>query len=149
MSPQNVFRQRGMAVIAALLVVVAASALTTSIIERQGLLTGILISEGDRSQAIWTLRGGLEWSRVVLQMDADNSTSTRLDGIWARPIIGLQVGAAKNTEYALLSGQIEDEQGKYNLINLAQNDRIDPQELLVQERLQGGQGKAGRAVGRG
>src|SRR3546814_11125723 len=69
MSPQNVFRQRGMAVIAALLVVVAASALTTSIIERQGLLTGILISEGDRSQAIWTLRGGLDWSRVVLQME--------------------------------------------------------------------------------
>src|SRR3546814_19232478 len=70
-------------------------------------------------------------------MDADNSPSTRLDRIWARPIIGLPVGAAKNPEYALLSGQIEDEQGKYNLLNLAPNARIDPQEVLVLERLLG------------
>lgn len=135
MSPQKLFRQRGMAVIAALLVVVAASALTTSIIERQGLLAGILISEGDRSQAAWMLRGGLDWSRVVLQMDADKSPTTRQDGIWSRPIIGLPVGAANDPERALLSGQIEDEQGKYNLRNLAENARIDPQEVLLLERL--------------
>ncbi len=137
MSQQNAFRQRGMAVIAALLVVVAASALTTSIIERQGLLADILISEGDRSQAAWTLQGGLDWSRVVLQMDADNSPSTRLDGIWARPVIGLPVGPASAPERVLLSGQIEDEQGKYNLRNLAESARINPKEVLALERLLG------------
>lgn len=137
MSPPNALRQRGMAVIAALLVVVAAAALTTSIIERQGLLAGILISEGDRSQAAWMLRGGLDWSRVVLQMDADQSPSTRQDGIWSRSIIGLPVGAANDPERALLSGQIEDEQGKYNLRNLAENARINPQEVLALERLLG------------
>lgn len=135
MSPQNALRQRGMAVIAALIVVVAASAMATSIIERQGLLANILISEGDRSQAVWMLRGGLDWSRVVLQMDAGSSPSTRLDGIWARPIIGLPVGAADNPEGALFSGQIEDEQGKYNLRNLAENAQINPLEVLALERL--------------
>lgn len=135
MSPQNALRQRGMAVIAALLVVVAASALATSIIERQGLLANILISEGDRSQAAWMLRGGLDWSRVILQMDADNSLTTRPDGIWAHPIIGLPVGAADDPERALFSGQIEDEQGKYNLRNLAENAQINPQEILALERL--------------
>ncbi|MGB3290815.1 MAG: type II secretion system minor pseudopilin GspK [Burkholderiaceae bacterium] len=137
MSPPSIVRQRGMAVIAALLVVVAASALTTSIIERQGLLAGILISESDRSQATWTLRGGLDWSRAVLKMDADKSPTTRQDGIWSRPIIGLPVGPANDPERALLSGQIEDEQGKYNLRNLVENSRIDPQEVLALERLFG------------
>jgi general secretion pathway protein K len=135
MKPQSSIQQRGMAVIAALLVVVAASALATSIIERQGLLAGILVSEGDRSQAAWLLRGGLDWSRVVLQMDADKSPTTRPDGIWARPIVGLPVGAASDPEHALLSGQIEDEQGKFNLRNLAENARINPQEVLALERL--------------
>src|SRR5690606_35444262 len=135
MSRRASLRQQGMAVIAALLVVVAASALATSIIERQGLLANILISEGDRSQAAWMLRGGLDWSRVILQMDADNSLTTRPDGIWAHPIIGLPVGAADDPERALFSGQIEDEQGKYNLRNLAENAQINPQEILALERL--------------
>lgn len=168
MSPHTSLRQRGMAVIAALLVVVAAAALATSIIERQGLLANILISEGDRSQAAWMLRGGLDWSRAVLQIDADGSPTTRSDGIWARPIIGLPVGAAEDPEHALFSGQTEDEQGKYNLRNLAQNAQIQPQEVLAVERLlewlaiepklatvmaqrvadsQSGEGRAARAVG--
>src|SRR5690606_22195606 len=73
MRPQASLRQRGMAVIAALLVVVAASALATSVIERQGLMANILITERDRAQAAWLLRGGLDWSRVVLLMEARNS----------------------------------------------------------------------------
>lgn len=135
MSRQNALRQRGMAIIAALVVVVAASALATSIIERQGLLANTLISEGDRTQAAWMLRGGLDWARVVLQMDAGNSPTTRGDAIWARPIIGLPVGAADDPEHALFSGQIEDEQGKYNLRNLAENAEINPSEVLALERL--------------
>lgn len=128
-------RQRGMAVIAALLVVVAASALATSVIERQGLLANILITERDRAQAGWLLRGGLDWSRVVLLMDARNSPTTRLDGIWARPIAGLPVGTAEDPDRALFSGQIEDEQSKYNLRNLAEGGRIDPREVQALESL--------------
>lgn len=135
MSPTDAFRQRGMAVIAALLVVVAASAMATSIIERQGLLAGILISEGERSQAAWTLRGGLDWSRIVLQMDASKSPTTRSDGIWSRAIVELPVGSADDPERVLFSGQIEDEQGKFNLRDLAENGQTQPQEILALERL--------------
>ncbi len=135
MSAQIALRQRGMAVIAALLVVVAAAALTTSIIERQGILANILITESDRSQAAWALQGGLDLSRVVLQMDAGNGPTTRLDGIWARSIIELPVGPAGDPESALLSGGIEDEQGKYNLRNLAEHGIINPRQVLVLERL--------------
>ena len=135
MRPQTSLRQRGMAVIAALLVVVAASALATSVIERQGLMANILITERDRAQAAWLLRGGLDWSRVVLLMDARNSPTTRLDGIWARPIIGLPVGTAEDPDRALFSGQIEDEQSKYNLRNLADGARVKPDELQALESL--------------
>jgi general secretion pathway protein K len=124
-----------MAIIAALLVVVAASALATSIIERQGSLTHILTAEGDRSQAAWMLRGGLDVSRLVLQMDADKAAATRADGMWARPLVGLPVGSADDPERARLSGQIEDEQGKYNLRNLAEQGRTIPEELEVLESL--------------
>lgn len=135
MSLLTVSRERGMAVIAALLVVVAASALATAFIERQGLLANILISEGDRGQAAWMLRGGLDWSRVVMQMDAKSSPTTQLDGIWARPIIGLPVGTAEDPDRALFSGQIEDEQSKYNLRNLADKAQINQQEVQVLETL--------------
>lgn len=135
MSRLNTFRQRGMAVIAALLVVVAAAAMATSFIERQGLLANILISEGDRGQAAWMLKGGLDWSRIIMQMDANSSPTTQLDGLWARPIIGLPVGSADDPDRALFSGQIEDEQGKYNLRNLADKGKIKPQEVQTLEKM--------------
>ncbi|NGM88469.1 type II secretion system minor pseudopilin GspK [Parapusillimonas sp. SGNA-6] len=124
-----------MAVIAALLVVVAASTLATSVIERQGMLAQLLMSEGDRNQAAWALRGGLDWSRIVLQMDAEKNPTTRADGIWARPIIDLPVGRADDPRRVLFSGQIEDEQGKFNLRNLAEKGQIHPEEVLALERL--------------
>ena len=127
--------QRGMAVIAALLVVVAASALAASVIERQGLMANILITERDRIQASWLLRGGLDWSRVILLMDSRNSPTTRLDGIWSQPVIGLPVGTAEDPDRALFSGQVEDEQSKYNLRNLAERGRIDSRELKMLENL--------------
>ena len=127
--------QRGMAIIAALLVVVAASALATALLERQGVMAGLLTTERDQTQATWLLRGGLDWSRAVLQMDARSNATTRADGIWTNPVIGLPVGTADDPHRALFSGQIEDEQGKYNLRNLAERGHIDPLELQALKRL--------------
>lgn len=127
--------QRGMAVIAALLVVVAASALATSVIERQGIMASILISERDRTQAIWLLKGGLDWSRVILMMDARSNPTTRLDGMWALPVLGLPVGTAEDPDRALFSGQIEDEQAKFNISELAERGRIVPGQLEMLENL--------------
>lgn len=121
--------QRGMAVIAALLVVIAASVVTTRILEEQGLLARTLASERERAQAEWMLRGGLDWSRAILRFDARSNATTRLDGIWAQPIVNLPVGPASNPELALFSGQVEDEQGKLNLRNLAQDGQVQPQAL--------------------
>lgn len=119
--------QQGMAVIAALLVVIAAAVVTTRIVEEQGLLARTLASERERAQAEWMLRGGMDWSRAILRFDARTNATTRLDGIWAQPIVNLPVGAAGNPEQALFTGQVEDEQGKFNLRNLAQEGLVQPQ----------------------
>ncbi|MBV6274016.1 type II secretion system minor pseudopilin GspK [Alcaligenaceae bacterium CGII-47] len=115
-----------MAVIAALVVVLAASVMATSVIERQGVLASVLMTERQHAQASWLLQGGLDWSRVILQMDARDNATTRQDGIWAHAIIGLPVGASDDPQRALFSGQIEDAQSKFNLRTLAQGGQIQP-----------------------
>ncbi|SHG93078.1 type II secretion system minor pseudopilin GspK [Pollutimonas bauzanensis] len=138
MTRLQAFRQRGMAVIGALLVVAAASIAATAIVERQALLARTLIGERDRAQAKWLLRSGLDWSRVILRYDARRSPITHKDAMWAQPIAGLEISPPGDARQALFSGRIEDEQGKYNLRNLAIDGVVQPQELLVLERLLGG-----------
>lgn len=129
------WRQRGMAVIGALIVVAAAAIAATAILERQALMARTLASERDRAQAAWLLRGGLDWSRVILRWDARRNAITRPDSAWARPITGLEVSAPDDPRTALFSGRVEDEQAKYNLNNLSAQGVIKPDELLVLQRL--------------
>jgi len=128
-------RQRGMAVIAALVVVAAAAVAAAAIMQRQALLADTLVSERDRTQADWLLRGGLDWARVILFNDARRNPVTRKDSIWSQPIAGLEVSTPDGRQKAYFSGQIEDEQGKYNLWQLAAQGVVQPRELAILERL--------------
>lgn len=127
--------QQGMAVIGALVVVAAAAIVTAAIMERQTLLADTLFGERDRTQAKWLLRGGLDWARIILLNDARRNAVTQKDGIWAQPIVGLEVSTPGDTRKASFSGQIEDEQGKYNIWRLAASGTVQPQELAILERL--------------
>lgn len=128
-------RQKGMAVIGALIVVAAASAAAANIMERQSLLADTLAGERDRVQAKWLLRGGLDWARVILFNDARNNAVTLKDAIWAQPIAGLEITPPDGHRSAYFSGQIEDEQGKYNLTRLALNGAVHSTELHNLEKL--------------
>lgn len=134
-APAGRLRQQGMAVIGALVVVALASIAAASIVERQSLLAETLAGERDRTQAKWLLRGGLDWARVILQSDARNNRVTLKDAIWAQPIAGLEISPPGQDRKAYFSGQIEDEQGKYNLARLALEGAVQPEELAVLERL--------------
>lgn len=129
------FRQQGMAVIGALVVVAVASVTAAAIVERQSLLAETLAGERDRAQARWLLRGGLDWARIILHSDARNNPVTLNNAIWAQPIAGLEISAPGQTRKAHFSGQIEDEQGKYNLWRLAVHGTVQPVELAILERL--------------
>ena len=127
--------QRGMAVIAAMLVVIAAAALATALIEGQGRRVRVLQTERHLAQAHWLLRGGLDWSRLLLQMDARDNATTRLDGMWTQVLADLPVGPADRPGAALLSGRIEDAQGKFNLHDLATGGQANPAAIRALARL--------------
>ncbi|CAM5201508.1 Type II secretion system protein K OS=Castellaniella defragrans OX=75697 GN=HNR28_001602 PE=3 SV=1 [Castellaniella defragrans] len=87
------------------------------------------------AQAHWLLRGGLDWSRVILHLDARENATTRLDGLWTQTLADLPVGPADNPRAALFSGRIEDAQGKFNLRDLASGGQASPAAVASLERL--------------
>jgi len=127
-----------MAIIGALVVVAAASVTTAAIMERQTLLADTLFGELDRTQAKWLLRGGLDWSRIILFNDARRNAVTRKDAIWAQPVFRLEVGTPGDARKAYFSGQIEDEQSKFNIWGLSVQGIVQPEELAILEKLMAG-----------
>jgi general secretion pathway protein K len=66
-----------------------------------------------RAQADQYARAGLDWARGVLLQDLQTAGGVdSLDEGWAQPMVGLPV------ERAIVSGNISDEQGQFNLNNL-------------------------------
>src|SRR5690606_5994571 len=76
-------------------------------------------------------RAGLDWARVLLYNDFRSNAVTRLDTIWSRPISGLELETPDSSRKAFFSGQIEDEQGKYNLWRLSSHGAIQQSEFAI------------------
>jgi general secretion pathway protein K len=127
--------QHGMAVIAALLVVSVAAVLTAGLFQRQATLTRTVENDQARAQARWLLLGGMDWARMVLRSDARRQAITHTQQLWATPVTDLRVSRDDEDRAAFFSGYVEDEQGKYNLTNLAKNRNIAPTELATLQRL--------------
>ena len=118
-----VAKQRGMAIISALLIAAVVAVLAGAMLTRQTVFTRSLEAEQLRIQGQWLLQGGLERSRQMLWDARQKDVLTRLDQPWAR----VQGGAYE--------GRIEDEQGKFNLRNLVNRQQVDTEQLQSFERL--------------
>ena len=116
-------KQRGMAIISALLIAAVVAVLAGAMLTRQTVFTRSLEAEQLRVQGQWLLQAGLERSRQMLWDARQKDVLTRLDQPWARA----QVGA--------FEGRIEDEQGKFNLRNLVNRQQVDTEQLQRFERL--------------
>ncbi|NWN49606.1 type II secretion system minor pseudopilin GspK [Pseudomonas sp. MAFF 301514] len=116
-------KQRGMAIISALLIAAVVAVLAGAMLTRQTVFTRSLEAEQLRIQGQWLLQGGLERSRQLLWDARQKDVLTRLDQPWARA----QGGA--------FEGRIEDEQGKFNLRNLVNREQVDTEQLQSFERL--------------
>ena len=116
-------KQRGMAIISALLIAAVVAVLAGAMLTRQTVFTRGLEAEQLRIQGQCLLQGGLERSRQMLWDARQKDVLTRLDQSWARPQRGD------------FEGRIEDEQGKFNLRNLVNRQQVDAEQLQSFERL--------------
>jgi general secretion pathway protein K len=121
-------RQRGAAIISALLVVALSAILVSGMLWRQQVQIRRIENQRLLSQAQWVARGALDWTRLILRSEGDTSAGiTYLGGLWGVPIAKTrlsdflgQIGEVRAEEGAetYLSGSIEDAQAKFNLRNL-------------------------------
>lgn len=127
-------RQRGIALITAMLVVALASIAATAVLvsANNGIRRASTLIDGER--AWWYAQGLESFSRRVLAKDAEKDAAVdSLNEDWARPIDYLPV------EQGAVRGGIKDLQGRFNLNNLAsaQPKKYQQQLLRLFQNIEG------------
>ena len=136
-------RQRGVAVITALLLTTLAVTIVTSLFWQQQVQVRSMENQRLQLQTRWIVRGALDLSRLILFQDfLDSSTFTRQNGIWSTPLEETRLDDYVERERqegedfnATLSGKIVDAQSRYNLANLAAARVPDKAQIGVLQRL--------------
>jgi general secretion pathway protein K len=147
-------QQRGAALLAAMLTVALVATFAAGALWQQWKSVEVEGAERQRTQARWLLHGALDWARVILREDARsgdaNAPTDHLAEPWAVPLqearlsaflaalpdgTGNTVNDEKFAQQVLLSGQVNDVQGRLNVTNLLQGDKLDGKAVLAFERL--------------
>lgn len=136
-------KQRGVAVITALLLTTLAITIVASLFWQQQVQVRAIENQRLQLQKEWILRGALDWASLILREDAKHSGMVdNLDEPWAVPLAETRLdeyvdnsNADADVADAILSGNISDAQARYNLTNLSFNGVIDPAEVMVFNRL--------------
>ncbi|MFC0136210.1 general secretion pathway protein GspK [Massilia eurypsychrophila] len=121
-------RQRGVAVITALLLTTLAVTIVASLFWAQQVQVRSMENQRLHLQTKWILRGALDWAGLVLRQDARDNDYTSLNQVWATPLAETRLDQYIERERvqgevfdATLSGSIVDATSRYNLTNLAAN----------------------------
>ncbi|KAG0929163.1 hypothetical protein G6F31_017453 [Rhizopus arrhizus] len=89
-------------------------------------------------QDLLKVTGGLtneHLARLVIRDHGKRESTTRGDQIWATPVLDTRIERPGDDRVAVFSGRVQDEQGKYNLSNLARNGVPQPEQEKVLRRL--------------
>ncbi len=105
-------RQRGTAIITALLVVLLAASVAAFLLVQQSHALTRTARATERAQATLFAQPMLQWARAALFEFQKNTSSVDLTQRWAQPI------GAQPIEGALASGFFRDETGRFNVNNL-------------------------------
>ena len=116
-------RQRGVAVITALLLTALAITVVASLFWQQQVQVRSMENQRLRLQTQWAMRGMVDFARFWLRQD--NPTLTALDGVWATPIEEARLDDYVDREKvdtekfdATVSGRALDAQARFNITNL-------------------------------
>ncbi len=133
-------RQRGVAVVTALLLTTLAISIVASLFWQQQVQVRSMENQRLQLQTKWIQRGALDWSSVILRQPFGGRIS--LEQIWATPLAETRLDQYIERERvqgenfnASLSGQVYDATARYNLNNLAVGGKHDPVETEVLGRL--------------
>ena len=122
-------RQRGAAVIVAMLIVALAAIAAGRMLQQQDASMRQLESARDYEQARWLLQGGTQWARVILRADARSSRIDHGGELWATGLPLTEI------EQGRLSGEIRDQQGLFNLNNLVRDGKPSERDIDTLRRL--------------
>ncbi len=135
-------RQRGVAVIIALLLTTLAITIVASLFWQQQVQVRSIENQRLQLQKQWILRGALDWASLILREDAKYSSVDTLDEPWATPLAETRLDqyvddgqSVTDAADATLSGGITDAQARYNLTNLCPNGTINPVEVAAFAKL--------------
>lgn len=116
-------RQRGVAVITALLLTALAITVVASLFWQQQVQVRSMENQRLRLQTQWAMRGMVDFARFWLRQD--NPSLTALDGVWATPIEEARLDDYVDREKvdtekfdATVSGRALDAQARFNIANL-------------------------------
>ncbi len=120
-------RQRGAAIVTALLVVTLASVVVSSLFWREHVSVRSVENRLALAQSRWIERAALDWAKVILRADTRTGPVDHLGEPWAVPVLDTRMdetvtAGAKIDEgarNAVLAGQILDAQARFNLASLA------------------------------
>ena len=141
--PRTARRQRGAALLTAMIIVTLVVTLTSAMVWQQWRAVQVETAERARAQAAWILAGALDWARLILREDGRTPGADHLNEPWAMPLaearLSTFLAADKTTAddglEAFLSGSIRDMQARYNVGNVVVAGKIVPEEVAALERL--------------
>ncbi len=122
-------RQRGAAVLVAMLVVAIAALAASSFMFRSQVEWRRFENLNRMEQAQWVLRAAQQWGATVLLDDARNSSVDHRGEAWATRLPPVEAEGYR------MSGLMEDQEGRFNLNNLVANGEVDRQQLAIFVRL--------------
>ncbi|MES3003017.1 MAG: type II secretion system minor pseudopilin GspK [Pseudomonadota bacterium] len=146
--PIAIRRQRGAALLAAMLTVALVATFAAASLWQQWRGIEVEGAERSRVQSSWVLTGALDWARLLLREDARSGGPDHLGEPWAVPLqearLSSFLAADQNNNTAdsgpemleaFLSGQIIDLQSLLNVNNLVDNGAISEPDVRAFERL--------------
>jgi general secretion pathway protein K len=141
-------RQRGAALLLAMLILTLVATMASGMVWQQWRAIRVEGAERARTQSAWILLGALDWARLILREDARTGGADHLGEPWAVPLAEARLStflaadrdnnsAAESDDIeAFLSGSITDAQSRWNLRKLVNAEgKADEAQRAVLARL--------------
>ena len=133
-------RQRGAALLTAMLTVALVATLASAALWQQWRQVEIEIAERGRSQTAWMMTGAMDWTRLILREDAISAQGAAADHLgepWALPVQESKLSTFLSQDQqwregdaeVFLSGQITVAHGRMIVMNFVENGQISPTAL--------------------